>query len=294
MQPDPPYNKLIAGYDGSEPAVDGLALAELLTEVTGAELIVAAVVPHEFPYAPGTPEREEVLRSQAEGMLVDAVAESDRVHSRVVAERSAAQGLHDLAEDEEADAVVVGSSHRGPIGRVLAGSVAQRLLHGAPCPVAVAPAGYRDRPDKGLRVVACAFDGSDEAHLAVQHAEYLARCTGGFLRLLAVHEPELIFGVDQVPGGYDRVELGRLERKRLTRELEEAAASIAPGIDVQQHLLEGYAVDALAGAAGDGVDLLVVGSRGYGPVRRVLLGGVSSGLMRSSPAPVLAVPRVGG
>ena len=83
MPPDPPYKKLIAGYDGSDRAADGLALAELLAEVTGAELLVVAVVPHEFPYAPGTPEREEVLRSQAEDMLADAVAESDRVHARV-------------------------------------------------------------------------------------------------------------------------------------------------------------------------------------------------------------------
>lgn len=288
---EPPYKKLIAGYDGSDRAADGLALAELFSEVTGAELLVVAVVPHEFPYTPGTPEREEVLRSHAEDMLVDAVPESDRVHSRVVAARSAAQGLHNLSESEEADAVVVGSSHRGPVGRVLAGSVAERLLHGAPCPVAVAPAGYRERSDIDLRVVACAFDGSDEARLAMQHAEYFARRASAVLRLLAVHEPELMFGIDQIPGGYDRVELGGLERRRLTRELETAAAAVAPGVEVQHDLLEGSAVEALAAAAGDGVDLLAVGSRGYGPVRRVLLGGVSSGLVRSSPAPVLVVPR---
>jgi nucleotide-binding universal stress UspA family protein len=285
------YTKLIAGYDGSDHAVDGLAFAELLADLTGAELLVAAAVPHEFPYAPGTAEREEALRAQARDMLVDAVAESDRVHARVVAARSAAQGLHELAEAEDADALIVGSSHRGPVGRVLAGSVAERLLHGAPCPVAVAPVGYRERSDRGLRVVACAFDGSDEARLAVQHAEYLSRRAGATLRLLAVHEPELIFGVDQLPGGYDRDELARSEAKRLTKELEAAAAAIGPGIEVQHEVLDGAAVETLAGAAEDGTDLLLVGSRAYGPVRRVLLGSVSSGLVRSSPVPVLVVPR---
>ena len=50
----PRYATLVAGYDGSERAADGLALARLLADATGAELLVAAVVPHEFPYAPGT------------------------------------------------------------------------------------------------------------------------------------------------------------------------------------------------------------------------------------------------
>jgi nucleotide-binding universal stress UspA family protein len=290
---EPSYTKLIAGYDGSDHAADGLALGELLCDVTGAELLVVAVVPREFPYVPGTPEREEELRSRARDMLVEAVAESERVTTRVVAARAAAHGLHDLAETEGADALVVGSSRHGQIGRVLAGSVASRLLHGAPCPVAVAPAGYRERERAGLEVVACAFDGSDESRLAARHAEHLARRAGATLRLLAVHEPELIFGIDQVPGAYDSVELAKFERKRLTRELEEAAGRVAPGVEVQHELLEGSAVDALSAAAAADVDLLVVGSRAYGPVRRVLLGGVSSGLVRSSPAAVLAVPRGG-
>jgi hypothetical protein len=68
-----------------------------------------------------------------------------------------------------------------------------------------------------------------------------SRRAGAVLRLLAVHEPELIFGVDQVPGGYDRAELGRLERKRIAGELEKTAEAVGPGIEVQHHLLEGTA-----------------------------------------------------
>ena len=207
----PSYAKLISGYDGSDHAVDGLALAELLTDVTGGGLLVATVVPHEFPYAPGTAEREQLLRSQAQDKLVDAVAESDRVNTRVVAARSAAQGLHSLAGTEEADALVVGSSHRGPVGRVLAGSVAERLLHGAPCPVAVAPAGYRERPDRRLRVVGCAFDGSDEAQLAARHAAYLVRrvLLGGVSSGLVRSSPAPVL---VVPRGADCAPLGAQRR----------------------------------------------------------------------------------
>ncbi|MBJ7348576.1 MAG: universal stress protein, partial [Thermoleophilaceae bacterium] len=44
-------------------------------------------------------------------------------------------------------------------------------------------------------------------------------------------------------------------------------------------------------ACESGVDLLVVGSRGYGPVNTVLLGTVTGKLMRQAPCPVMAVPR---
>jgi nucleotide-binding universal stress UspA family protein len=101
-----------------------------------------AVVPHEFPCAPGTPEREEALRSQTQDMLVDAVSESDRVHARVVAARSPAQGLHELAESEKADASTCSwwaLEGTGPMRRVLLGGVSSGLLRSSPAPVLVVP-----------------------------------------------------------------------------------------------------------------------------------------------------------
>jgi nucleotide-binding universal stress UspA family protein len=286
------YETLVAGFDGSEHAADGLALARMLAGVTGAELLAVAVVPHEFPHTPGSSEREEATRVEATRLLSESVGEDDRTKTRVITARSAPQGLLDLAESAPADALVVGSSHRGAIGRVLAGSVAERVLYGAPCPVAVAPVGLSNREHRRLSVVGCGFDGSDESWLAVRHADFLARRAGAALRLLAVHEHELLFGMDAVPAGYDPSEISRDARMRLERKLDEAAASIK-GLEVQRYVLEGSALEALANAAENGIDLLVVGSRQYGPVRRVLLGGVSSGLVRASPSSVLVVPRPG-
>ena len=292
-EPLPRYGTLVAGYDGSERAADGLALARVLAEATGAELLVTAVVPHEFPYVPGTERREEAMRRDAEDMLADAVAGIPGARTRVVRARAAAHGLDQLAESLRDAALVVGSSHRGTVGRVLAGSVSERLLHGAPCPVAVAPVGFHERSSHGLRVVGCGFDGSDESRLALRHAALFARSAGASLRLLAVHDYELIFGIDDVPAGYDPAAISRDARARLERELDEAAASIEPGVEVQRYVLEGSAPEALASAAENGIDLLVVGSRQYGPVRRVLLGGVSTQLVRSSPTSILVVPRAG-
>ena len=71
-----------------------------------------------------------------------------------------------------------------------------------------------------------------------------------------------------------------------------AAASerLPEGVRASAKVLTGSPAEVLADEA-DSADLLVTGSRGYGPVRRVLLGGVSSKLVRSSPCPVLVVPR---
>lgn len=68
-------------------------------------------------------------------------------------------------------------------------------------------------------------------------------------------------------------------------------ASIPESLDADGRLLDGAAADAVADDARNGVDLLCLGSRGYGPLRRVLLGSVSSKLVATAPCPLLVVPR---
>jgi nucleotide-binding universal stress UspA family protein len=89
------------------------------------------------------------------------------------------------------------------------------------------------------------------------------------------------------------------ESARLTGELSElrkhalarAAASVSKDLHPETVMLVGDPARVLEREAGEGLDLLVLGSRGYGPVRRVLLGGVSESVVRRSPCPVLVVPR---
>ena len=81
--------------------------------------------------------------------------------------------------EEGADAIVLGSTHRGPLGRVLVGSVAERLLTGAPCGIVVAPRGYGEGDPAGLpRVIAVGFDGSPESRRALAQASELAQACG--------------------------------------------------------------------------------------------------------------------
>ena len=84
-----------------------------------------------------------------------------RITTRTIADTSPSRALHILAEIERASLVVIGSSHRGAVGRVFAGTTAERLLHGAPCPVAVAPRGTARGEE--ISRIAVGWDGSAEA-----------------------------------------------------------------------------------------------------------------------------------
>ena len=74
--------------------------------------------------------------------------------------RSAPAGLQELAERHAAGMLVLGSSTAGVLGRVAFGSVAERLLHTSPVPVALAPRGFRAAPDGRGRRVTAAFGGA--------------------------------------------------------------------------------------------------------------------------------------
>ena len=278
---------IVVGYDGRLEGRDAVALGTSLARALDEPLLVACV--HQSPEtALGLSAAE--LRAQAERTAAEgaatAPAELERRHIAVLG-RSAAQGLHDFAEEERPTALVVGSSHRGPLGRVIAGNVASRLFVGSACPVAVAPRGYARRPDTQLRSIGVGFDDSPESWNAVQRAAALGVAAGATLRVIHALQP--VIAPPMAPE----------ESERLTRELRahrelalnRAAASVSKDLRAETTLLVGDPVLVLEHEASRGLDLLVLGARGYGPLRRVLLGSVSTELVCHSPCPVLVVPR---
>jgi nucleotide-binding universal stress UspA family protein len=279
------YENLIAGYDDTAEARDGLALAQMLAQVTGASITAACVVGRAM--AGQVPAAEKML-----GELTAGVEPGRETKTRVVRARSGAQGLHDLAEQEGADLLVLGSTHRGRIGRVLVGSTAERLLASAPCAVAVAPRDYSKvhAPSERPRVIAVGFDGYPESREALDRARELAEAAGATLRVVAVHEPDALFGHGTSVNAEYRVSL-ESDRARLEGALSEALEALPSSVRAQGTMLSGSVADVLAAEAEKGVDLLVVGSRGYGPLMRAMVGGVSARLMHLSPCPVLVLPR---
>jgi len=281
------YRKIIVGYDDSDQAKDALTLGREIADATGAELILAGVSQFDPIWRDWDPHFRDVdaefageLRAAAD----EAGAEAEHVPSS-----SPARGLHDLAERTQADLILVGSSHRGRAGQILAGSTGMALLHGAPCAVGIAPHGYRDRAGAGIAAVAVGFDGSEEAGQALMAGSRLAAAAKAPLRLISVAvPPPRTVGKGGLAGWHTLLEA--IEEQTRGR-LAEAGQAVPDEVEVHATLISGEPVEALTSAVDRPGTIMVVGSRGYGPLRRVLLGSVSTPLVRSAPCPVIVTPR---
>ena len=288
-------HKIIIGYDGTENADDALALGRALAQALGAKPLVATVqrVP---PYLV----REHELREQAEADSEPLFAKARDVLSGLEVEtitlfdESPGRALSGLIESEHPVSVVLGSAHRGSVGQVLLGSLGTTMLSGSECPIAIAPSGFAKQKEHMLSRIGVGVDGSPESTSALDAAAALAaRVHAGSLDAIAVAPP---FSTDVVGAvlsmlSEEQLEGGRDEKLRTV--LDEAAGAAPSGLEVSQNLRHGDPPAELLAAA-DGLDLLVLGSRAYGPIRRTLLGSVSAEVMRSAPCPVLVLPRKAG
>jgi nucleotide-binding universal stress UspA family protein len=267
---------IVIGFDGSSESRDALHLGSAMGHAIDADLIVATA----------SNPRVDLGASEAEvfaGIFNRARQElpNREFAMREIRDGGAVGGLKDLAASEQADFIVIGSTHRGQLGRVVPGSVGERLLSGAPCPVAVAPRGYANTDHFGLGLIGAAFDGSPESDIALQYAFALAKRLDSMLRIVTI--------VPAIEPDADST--FRTVMQDHGRDVRDAALDeLPPWVEVESALEEGDPARALARHGVD-LDLLVVGSRGYGPLRRTLLGGVSADVMRTAPCPVIAVPR---
>jgi nucleotide-binding universal stress UspA family protein len=210
------------------------------------------------------------------------------LETRAVAGASPARVLHDCADAHGAGLLVLGSTHRGVIGRIALGSTADRLLHGATLPVAVAPLGFAERM-RGIDRVGVAFVDTEEGYEALRAAAALATACGAELYAATAVEP-IAWSATSLVQPYD-VE-GHLTHMREQAEttLRRALDGLHPAVRSHLEVLVNSPVIALEQFSND-VDLLVCGSRGYGPLGSVLLGGVSHRLVHRAACPVVVVPR---
>jgi nucleotide-binding universal stress UspA family protein len=260
--------------------------ARLAAGLLGAQLVIVVV-------RPGGSATERLSRLEPGlGTPLHAVVPARATLLEVDAPSPAA-GLHRVLAAERPALAVAGSAASAMHGRVGLGTTGERLLDGAPCPVAIVPRGWSERP---LVAVAAAVLPSPEGRAALDLASALARAAGVPLRVVMV-----------LSDSPDEAEASALARALTPEEPEATVAGGGGGASVLRPAL---ASAALGGGArdvdpdvyvGDPADtlvrasaragLLVLGSRAYGSAVEVHAGGVARRVLAAARCPVVLVPR---
>ena len=273
------FRQVIVGVDGGPTGRDAIAVAKLLV-ADDARLVLAHV--HELTPFRGASGAYGVAENAESLALLEAERDATATDAELltVTASSVGRGLHYLAEAQDADLLTVGSSSRSFAGRVLVGDITRASLAGAPCAVAVAPLEYSQ--DAGaIARIGVGYDGSPESEAALAFARELAAHHGAALCALMVVGPTPYVGIVR---GVSRAEATE-------KLLAEAKDELAALHGVQGEVASGIAGEELA-AFGARVDLLIVGSRGYGPIRRLMLGGTEAHLASNARCPLLVLPRL--
>jgi nucleotide-binding universal stress UspA family protein len=273
------FEQIVVGVDGNEGGRDAIALAKHLLAQDG-ELTLACVSASErHVFGAARASDDTSARERAVALLERAREEAGvRAQLRWRGSTSVGRGLHELCDLVGGDLLVVGSSRRGLLGRALIGDDTRAALNGAPCAIAIAPAGYSQQP-VAMREVGVAYNGSPEsAHALAVAREIAARCGAKLSAFEAVSLPSYAFLSGPVPvdGLEDLV--------------EDARGRIAALGGVEPHAAYGLPVEELALYSAS-LDLLVVGSRGYGPIGRLVHGSTSQQLVRTARCPLLVLAR---
>jgi nucleotide-binding universal stress UspA family protein len=275
------FKNVLVGVDGSANGRDAIALARQLTDADG-EITLAHVHRGELDPLKAVHRGLQKAEREASSKLLEdeRAATGIEAELRDVIALSAGAGLHGQAELQGADLIVVGSCRHGALGRAVLGDDARAALNGAPCAVAIASHGYANTQGE-LSTIGVAYNGSPESKAALAAAKTLAEATGAKVQVC-----QAAFMPTTAYSGYAALDLGNTIEE-MVKESERRIAEI-PGVS-------GKAVygppDAELEVFSDEVDLLAVGSRSYGPVKRLMLGSTANYLARHAGCPLLVLPR---
>jgi nucleotide-binding universal stress UspA family protein len=274
------FDNVLVGVDGDEGGRDAIALAKALHGEKGA-MTLAYIYPREPRAWRGTTEGyDEAELKHFEELLHKAADEAGiQALPRVQGTMSVGRGLHELGEDIGADLLVIGSSKRGALGRVFLGDDTHDALNGAPSAVAIAPAGYAQE-SPAMREIGIGFDGSAESKHAVDIARKIADAHNAKLSAMeAIFYPGRLYAAPAWP-----------DRAGIEEQLAKARERIAKLGGVEARAAYGEPAEELALYSGS-VDLLVIGSRSYGPVGRLVHGSTAQKLARTARCPLLVLTR---
>ena len=285
---------IIVGVEGSARSEDAVAFARRIAEASGAQIKLAYAYPYDTRLSRASNAGfKEAVRDDALATL-DRMTEGlegvENVETAAIADVSPARALQELAERDGAALVVLGSTHHSKLGRILAGTTAERLLHGAPCPVAVVPHGFCEHAATPIKTIAVGHDGSKEAEAALSAAVAASQALGAVLRVVRVFSANE-YGMPALVSNPGFTTSPDEFRQSAHDALDKAVADMKEkGVEAEPVFVSGDPVSDLVGQS-KRADLLFLGSRAYGPHRAVLLGSVSGRVVREAECPVIVVPR---
>jgi nucleotide-binding universal stress UspA family protein len=286
---------ILLATDGSREAEFAATTAADLAKSTGSELHVIHVGPF-MPMLFSTMEDEPArMAREARKTLDDAVGRLEAAGGEVAQAHLKVGGPSEeivaLAEELGAGLIVMGNRGRGGVRRALMGSVSDSVVRHAHCPVLV----VRADPIVFPTQILVATDGSEEAQLASSSATDLAERTGSELHVVYVgHMPPVFY---ESPGAWALD--SDLQRRMEERAEQEARARVDEQVQrVREAGGEVAGVHARVGRPDAEIvrlaeeldaGLIVMGSRGLGPLRSALMGSVSHSVVHHARCPVVVV-----
>ncbi len=297
--------EIVVGVNQGASSGDALALAVALANSLDADIAVTNIFPVAYNYvspAHVDAEWQGFLIEQAEEALTWArtqLKDRDRVSYVMHPHRSSGVGLAQVATERHAQFIVIGAAPGGSDGRISGGSTSDQLLHGSPVPVAIAPRGYREWAPTALARGNVAYQQTPESdHCLDVTLRAIARAGGDpaqRLRLVTVLERVTrIYGSRLGRHAEDQVLLALRDQAQAA--LSAAASRVreqtGAATEIPTIILEGDNVtNALAKQDWDDADILIAGSTGAGPIRRVFLGDMAYKLIRATTIPIVVIPR---
>ncbi len=276
-EPRTPRTSIVIGLDGHEHDADALALGRTLQSSFGGEIVLAHVVPP-APPGRGMVELEALELHDGRHLLDTALAGAgESCDAELIHPWPVPLALARLAIKRHAGLIVLGTSDRRSIGRILPGSVASRLVKETRCAIAVAPLGYGIGPAEPIARIGVAYNGSTGSGQALLDAATAAA---------RLEVPLYVYYATRPDSPPDEVAADAAAI------LERALRQIPSGVDATARQLAGEPVAAIGAAAReDRISLLFAGSRGRGPLREALSGGFGGPLLHDPPCAFVLVPQ---